>query len=283
MTWCLTELQVRRLGREAPEFTPCLAAGRSHRWTTVTLRWVPPKMTTLSDSEESNKQRIADASQFICDQLEDFRMNLQRSEMLVKLYESISKSYPEAKSVLATDILRAAVVFLHASLEELLRSISTAVFPYSDERTLNEVPLAGLNKHARPEKFYLGELTRFRGKSVDEVLALSVKGHISRQTYNNRGDLLAFARAVGLEEAHLRGCLPSLDAMLFRRHQIVHRADRPIEEDQKRLRATSLSPRHVRAWISATKHFVAAAMTGALITKFVKSPKKSVGPRKHVA
>lgn len=222
------------------------------------------------DSNEVEKQRINDAASFIHEHIVDFQANLRRSEMLVQLYETISNEHPEAKSVLSTDILRAAVVFLHAALEEVLRSISISitVFPYSDESTLNDIPLAGLTKGSRPEKFLLGELRKFSGKSIDEVLAESVKNYIARKTYNNKGDLLAFASSVGLKEIHVRKCMPRLEAMLYRRHQIVHRADRPLEDDQKWIRATSLSPQHVKAWILATNQFVAAAMAGAFITKF---------------
>ena len=211
---------------------------------------------------------------YIYEQLDQFSRNMQRSKMLVALYNTIAKDHPDSKSIHATDILRAAVVFMHAALEEFLRSLVISTFPFADAETLNQIPLAGLSRSGRPEKFFLGELVQYRELSVAEVIDRSLREHVSRQSFNSRGDLLAVIKTLGLRENDVRKVLPKVEAMLLRRHQIVHRADKPIPIDQQWIRATSLSPRHVASWNEATSQFVAIALTGALVTKFLKPPVK---------
>jgi RiboL-PSP-HEPN len=213
------------------------------------------------------------AGLFIAEQLQQFQENINRSVMLVKMYELASKESPDGMSVHMTDILRASVVFLHAAFEETLRSLILATYPIADATVLNEIPLAGINKSGRPEKFLLGDLSRFRNKTVDDVIDLSLQEYVSRLTFNNRGDLLHVIRSLGLRDSHVAKLMPALDAMLRRRHQIVHRGDRPLAEDQRWIRATSLSSKHVRSWIKATTNFVAIAHTGAVIRKFIEPGK----------
>ncbi len=141
---------------------------------------------------------------------------------------------------------------------------------------MNDVPLAGLSKHGRAEKFFLGELCRFRGKSVDELLAVSVLEHAKRQTYNNRADLLAFCRSMGLDDGNVVPLLPRMERMLQRRHQIVHRADRPTAPSPTKGSTTSLSVHHVVSWIAATDKFVATVMAGAMMQRFYPGSKASV-------
>ena len=63
-------------------------------------------------------------------------------------------------------------VLLHASLEDLLRRIARYRIPDGGEEALRQISLIG---RAPREKFSLGELARFRGKTVDEVLSESVR------------------------------------------------------------------------------------------------------------
>ena len=229
----------------------------------------------MSAPEPAHEKPDAEAmGRYIYEQIDQFTKNMQRSRMLVAMYSQIAKDHPDSKSIHATDILRAAVVFMHAALEEFLRSLVLTTFPLAHAEVLNDVPLSGQNRMGRAEKFFLGDLTRFKDLTVAQVIERSVRDYVSRQTYNNRGDLMFVVRSLGLRDSDVAGVMPKLDAMLQRRHQIVHRGDRPIPEDQQWIRATSLSPKHVTAWIEATTKFVSIALTGALVVKFLK-PKPS--------
>src|ERR1017187_8297396 len=95
------------------------------------------------------------------------------------------------------EMLRAAVVLTHAYLEDYLRTIGEALLPECDEDTLNAIPLVGLP--GRPERFPLGKLVRHKGKQVDEVLRESVREHLSRTTFNNKGEIVRLLEALGFE------------------------------------------------------------------------------------
>src|SRR5688572_17484721 len=104
---------------------------------------------------------------------ENLKHNLDRVESLVATYES----HPDAqgggrKAVEVLDILRAAVVLLHASLEDVLRSVAYWKLPFACADVLNAIPLKGYGPH--PKKFSLGDLADFRGMMVDEVFTQSV-------------------------------------------------------------------------------------------------------------
>jgi hypothetical protein len=216
---------------------------------------------------------------YIYEQLDQFMKNMERSQFLVDLYNTVAKDFPDSKGIHATDILRASVVFMHAALEDFIRSLMITTFPFADREHLDQIPLSGLSRTGRAEKFFLGELVRFKGVSVADVIQQSVREHVARRTFNNRGDILLVVNALGLREQDVAKVLPKIEAMLYRRHQIVHHADKPVPEDQQWIRATSLSPRHVSSWIAATRELVSILLTGAIVTKFFKPLNKS--PRKR--
>jgi hypothetical protein len=81
-----------------------------------------------------------------------FERNLDRVKSLVAAYEGALPGVSGRPSVAMTDILRASVVFLHASMEDLIRSVLACKLPSADAKHLEDVPLAGkrLKKiHAR--------------------------------------------------------------------------------------------------------------------------------------
>lgn len=153
------------------------------------------------------------------------------------------------------DILRAAVVFTHANLEDFLRTLASEFLPIGDENCLKEIPLAGTGGFGRSEKFVMGQLAQHRGKTVDEVLRQSVSEYLSRSNYNNTTEIAQLLTKLGFKAEQLNEEFPTIEQMMQRRHQIVHRADRtnvsglpvavPIERSQ------------VEAWLQATYNFTA--------------------------
>jgi hypothetical protein len=79
---------------------------------------------------------------------------------LLEFFENVEKgviTFSECSvdaSQLSGDMLRAAVVFAHAHLEDFLRTLAFAYLPATDEQTLNEIPLAGLGESTRPRSSY---------------------------------------------------------------------------------------------------------------------------------
>src|SRR5690242_1459503 len=104
--------------------------------------------------------------------LERFDANLSRVRNLGEVYRQVARPGQGRQEVGVVDILRAATVLLHASLEEVFRNLARWKFPLSHEAVLDEIPLAGLP--GRAEKFSLGKLANHRGKSVQELINESV-------------------------------------------------------------------------------------------------------------
>lgn len=177
----------------------------------------------------------------------------------------------------ASEILRSVVVFNHAYLEDFMRTLASAFLPTADEEALNEVPLAGLGEGSRAEKFFLGKLARHRGKTVNEVISQSVSDYMERSAFSNVTEIMSFLKSIGLKLSFeddnksksttdlplKREILGTLDAMIQRRHHIVHRADRAKMGDGLQIiRAVD-----VMSWLVATLYFTLSAATTAFRTR----------------
>ena len=88
-----------------------------------------------------------------------FNENIARVRNLLSIYGThLSGSGGGRRSHSKTDVLRAATVMLHASLEDLLRSIAYWRLPLANAESLNKIPLAN---NAPATKFTLGQLSGF--------------------------------------------------------------------------------------------------------------------------
>jgi hypothetical protein len=151
-----------------------------------------------------------------------FMQNLERVKHLVEVYQAAA-SGPGRGNVEATDVLRAAVVFLHATLEDLLRSLLEWKLPVAAAEHLRDVPLVG--KDAR-SKFTLDDLAAHRGTTVDDLIARSVNASLEESSFNHPGEVERVLEKIGLSKALLDPVRDKLGPMMRRRHWIVHRADR---------------------------------------------------------
>jgi hypothetical protein len=150
------------------------------------------------------------------------------------------------------DILRASLVFLHATLEDFLRSISAWKLPDSSPDEIDKIPLLGQTQKT-PSKFNLGSLVAFRGLSVDELISQSIHTYLDKwASFNDISQINSALKDCGIElDRHDYGTLSSI---VSRRHDIVHHADTvPFDATD-----SSLSPIHVdtlRESITATREF----------------------------
>lgn len=186
--------------------------------------------------------------------------NIARVRNLIQIYEThLMGTGSGRRGHLQTDVLRAATVFLHASLEDFLRSIAYWKLPDAGKEVIEKIPLAGLNRNAG--KFSLGELVAHKGKTVEALIKESVDEYLERSNYNNTDELAHFLISVGVDPAAVNGRFPDLDALMSRRHQIVHRGD--IDESggrgNSRIRSLGRSP--VALWMSAVEDFSTAVLT----------------------
>lgn len=111
----------------------------------------------------------------------------------------------------------------------------------------------GSEGHAK--KFWLGELVQHKGKTVDDVIAESVHQHLERANYNNADEICSFLSSIGVTPAEVSGSLPELERLMWRRHQIVHRADRDETGGRGMHRIRSMGRRRVRTWADAVESF----------------------------
>lgn len=185
------------------------------------------------------------------------KQNLARVESLVQTYESHPDSKGRGrKSAELLDILRAAVVLLHASLEDVLRGIAAWKLPAADKAVLDEIPLVGVG--ANPKKVLLGDLAPHRTKRIDEMISESIDAYLQRSNYNNPGEIAELLQSVKIDTAKVNGHFKGLGAMMERRHQIVHRADR-----QQKVKGSgdhtvrAINKYQVRAWRDDVRMFAA--------------------------
>jgi hypothetical protein len=156
----------------------------------------------------------------------------------------------------AQEVLRALVVLTHAHLEDFLRTLAIAFLPTAGEKFLNDVPLMDISPTGRPEKFFLGKLVRHRGKKVDDLIHESVVQAYDRKSINSVDDIATLLESVGFKVSGHSDKFGELEAMMRRRHLIVHRADRVRDERSERDVIQRVDPEQVRVWIAAVHDFV---------------------------
>jgi hypothetical protein len=150
--------------------------------------------------------------------------NLGRVDNLVSLY---GEPTPGRRKVHDTDLLRAALVLLHASMEDYLRSLLLWKIGEFDEEALNKYGFPNGTKRP-PTKITLGELSAHRGKTVDDLIEDAVKSHLEEfQSFNDLGEVKRALKQCGIGHEEVEDFnFGELPAMISRRHNIVHKADR---------------------------------------------------------
>jgi hypothetical protein len=134
----------------------------------------------------------------------------------------------------AADILRAAIVLAHASLEDLLRSVAgnrwTLISP---EEVADELPFPGSGKV--DGKF--GSLLAHRGRSIDALVEESLckfqearYQYLDRLTLNSVDDICALLRKIKVDHSMFRREFARIAWLITRRHKVVHNADLSSED-----------------------------------------------------
>ena len=172
--------------------------------------------------------------------------NLGRVKGIVAAYSNLSGQGQGRTDVVATDLLRAAVVLLHATLEELVRSsVANRLPKIADAKALGGISLPA----KRPtEKFSLVELAEYRGQMVDEVIAQAVAADLEDSNYNNVGQVTAALQRIDVDRGVLDPYQSSLETMMKRRHWIAHRADKNPLTGKGQYLAQSLGKAVVEKW-----------------------------------
>ncbi|MDO9011076.1 MAG: HEPN domain-containing protein [Gallionella sp.] len=165
--------------------------------------------------------------------------NINRVKNLIKIYERMKDDKDEYN----TDILRAAVVLLHAALEDCLRSLSYSKLPFASSSELHKTEL----------KVQLGKIAEYRNKTVDDLIKDVAFEYLERVTYNNSGDITKALKSLAITLKNFD--LVKLDTAIKRRHGIVHRADR-IDKEEEVGKVASIQTTHVLKWVEDVERFV---------------------------
>lgn len=182
---------------------------------------------------------------------------LRRVRNLVALFDRLVSAGPELPETPTSDILRAAVVLLHAQVEEFVRYVAGQALPFAGEQALNRIPLSGTGR--RPEKFLLGALRSHRGKPVESLLAQSVREYLAEKSFSSIADIVAILGDSGIpcKGKRLRIRRAMLASLIRRRHQIVHEGDvRRRKLPSLDLSLRGLSRGRVLRWVDAVEQFI---------------------------
>jgi hypothetical protein len=204
--------------------------------------------------------RIAEFyAEFVCGP--EIDENFNRVENILSLYRNkLSPRGSGRRPVHSTDVLRSAVVLIHATLEELLRSVARFRFDrIRDVETLKTIPLLG-NQGKNASKYFLGDLIKHKDLTVDSLISQSVKEYYNTSvTYNHQGDIVRVLNQCNFDIDKFKKYLPILDEMISRRHRIVHHGDKhsdhPNRDRRGRQFATPLSLSKVEKWARVAKKF----------------------------
>lgn len=160
------------------------------------------------------------------------------------------------------DILRAAVVLLHATLEDALRGMLLWKLPDAPAEVLKGVVFNGLfpGTTDRLEKISFAQLLQHRTKSVEDVCRAALKAHLNHESFNDRQDVARALLRLGIPVKDYGKLLDQIEPAILRRHQIVHQCDRaPAEEDYGKRQP--IASEEVEGWIGVISQFIEKALT----------------------
>lgn len=145
--------------------------------------------------------------------------NLKRVQGLIQLSSVVEPKNGPIK----TDLLRSAVVFLHAALEDVLRTGLEMRLPHAAPRHLAMLDFAVGS--ATKQKVTMSQLAIHRGKTVAQLLQERIEAYLERSNFSNLADLDDALERMGVPKNVAIPHKQSLAGMMIRRHWIVHRAD----------------------------------------------------------
>lgn len=141
-----------------------------------------------------------------------FEYNILRVRNLVDIYETLPKH-----DIQQQDVLRAAVVMLHATLEDALRCLLEWKLPKFDKKEL-------ANIHIR--------------------------------SFNNSGEVRRALSQLGIKNGNAWESVGKLTPLMKRRHKIVHQSDRERLGDKDHGKPTPMLESAVETWIDTAEAFI---------------------------
>jgi hypothetical protein len=169
------------------------------------------------------------------------------------------------------DIARASVVFLHSSLETMIREIYRIML--QDQDNISYIPLAKQSGVPnRKEKFLLSDLVKFRGKSINDVINDSILEYLSQLSINNTTDIANILERSSLSDVTIKKYYPKLEEMIHRRHQIVHEGD--IVKGDPEYLLNPITIENISHWLDTTTEFCAEIIRITIKEKYIDKIQK---------
>ncbi len=125
---------------------------------------------------------------------------------------------------------------------------------------LDEIAVSGAGLNSK--KVLLGDLAAHRGKNVDQLIEASIDSYLEHSNYNNTAEIAAILAKVNVDVAKVNSAFGTLQDVMARRHQMVHRADRQdqvVGSGDHEIRG--INKQAVRDWAKAVEDFGAALLS----------------------
>lgn len=197
------------------------------------------------------------------DSFEIYMDNIRRTRNFITLYEKAKSSGPGRKDTLTTDILRSGTVFLHATVEEYLRTtildcrLKKLEDKDNSKAALINVSLPGDNSgHSKETKYKVMELLDYREFTVDELLKESLKDKTSYLTFNEYSQIVSSLNEVGIHINDKYDKQELIDGYIKRRHKIVHEGDKNENKGSGNYRTASINATQLNSWIEAADELI---------------------------
>ncbi len=117
--------------------------------------------------------------------------NMRRVSRILDLHVKIRNSGVGTEDE-CSELLRAAIVFLHASIEEVVRNLFVEFLPHGDTETLNELSYSEYGPTSRSKGVFLGDLLKNHGgRFVENVIFDAINAHVDKLNINNSDQLVA--------------------------------------------------------------------------------------------
>lgn len=188
----------------------------------------------------------------------EFLENQRRVENLISAAAGLAAGSP-AQIELSHDVLRAAVVFLHSSLEEIVRNLYVQRLPnVKNKDNLNKIPLLTDPPNIRPAPVFLGQLAQFSGQFVENVIIKSIEAYVDSFNLNNTTQLAQSLQLVEIGVVKVEKYFPELNRLMARRHQIVHQMDRTNALDPLTVPLSPIDIETVSQWKLTLEDFASA-------------------------
>lgn len=177
----------------------------------------------------------------------EFSENMIRVENLISAYKELEKN-GIGSTQMRKDVLRASAVFLHSTLEEVVRNLFLFCLPSCHAKSLDKIPFVGHKRTNRPKEILLGDLKAYSGKLAENIIFDSINAYVDTMNINGTEKLAECLVIAEIKFEPIRKYFATLACLMERRHQIVHQMDRTTSPSSHELSIADIDVAQVEQW-----------------------------------